>query len=205
VVRVLNVKDNLVTMQMHDRIEQWDLGTGRSKLVREIHNQQVTKQVTVYTDQSAVIWKDHEYGYNYFQVKGQSIYDAQVVGSNYYIQKVQHSPSETRLTRATKATSGMAYQQMQELFNNLSRGSGTIVISAAAGNAYAYESEKWNNGVFTYCLINGLKNRKADKNKDGEVTIDELSAYVATAVYDLTDGNQRPNERQENQFNNFRL
>lgn len=108
-------------------------------------------------------------------------------------------------TRATKATSGMAYQQMQELFNNLSRGSGTVVISAAAGNAYAYESEKWNNGVFTYCLINGLKNRKADKNKDGEVTIDELSAYLSTAVYDLTDGNQRPNERQENQFNNFRL
>ena len=55
-----------------------------------------------------------------------------------------------------------------------------------------------------YVLFNQrFKNRKADKNKDGEVTIDELSAYVSTAVYDLTDGNQRPNARQENQFNNF--
>ncbi len=108
-------------------------------------------------------------------------------------------------TRINGITSNLAYQTMQDLFNNLNRGSGTVVISASAGNSYAFESDEWENGVFTYCLINGLKNRMADTDKNGEITINELSRYVSLEVDKLTRGGQKPNERQENLYNNFRL
>jgi WD40 repeat protein len=100
---------------------------------------------------------------------------------------------------------GNTFEQMQEMFNSFSRNSGTIVISAAAGSGFAYEDEKWNNGVFTYCLINGMRNKQADRNKDGDVTIGELSAYVSRQVELLTNGMQKPNERQENTKNSFRI
>lgn len=108
-------------------------------------------------------------------------------------------------SKSNKVTSNIAYEQMNELFNNLSRGSGTAVISASAGNSYAYESDIWENGVFTYCLINGIKNRAADSDKDGEITITELSNFVSIEVERLTEGNQKPNDRQENLYNNFRI
>jgi uncharacterized caspase-like protein len=86
---------------------------------------------------------------------------------------------------------------MQELFAGLDKGTGTVVISAAAGKGYALESSKWNNGVFTYSILNGLKNRAADKNKDRQVTISELKDYSITQVEQLTGGNQKPTARRE--------
>ncbi|MCU0461212.1 MAG: hypothetical protein MUF36_04245 [Bacteroidales bacterium] len=67
-----------------------------------------------------------------------------------------------------------SFDLMQELFTGLDNGTGTTVISAAAGKGYALESPLWNNGVFTFSIINGLKNRAADKNRDGAITISEL-------------------------------
>ncbi|MCB9262277.1 MAG: caspase family protein [Flavobacteriales bacterium] len=124
---------------------------------------------------------------------------------NDYEAKVIGYSAKGAKTKALKVTSNQAYEQMQELFNNLSRGSGTIVISAAAGNSYAYESEEWGNGVFTYCLVSGIRDRKADADKDGEISITELSNYISEEVEKLTNGAQKPNERQENLFNNFRI
>jgi uncharacterized caspase-like protein len=86
---------------------------------------------------------------------------------------------------------------MQELFSGLDKGTGTTVISAAAGKGYALESPQWNNGVFTYSIINGLKNHAADKNKDGTITISELKDYSIKEVQDLTDGQQKPTARRE--------
>ena len=40
-----------------------------------------------------------------------------------------------------------SFELMQELFTNVSKGSGAVVISAAAGNSYALESDEWRNGV----------------------------------------------------------
>jgi uncharacterized caspase-like protein len=86
---------------------------------------------------------------------------------------------------------------MQELFAELDNGTGTTVISAAAGKGYALESPLWNNGVFTYSILNGLKNRAADKNRDGTITISELKDYSIKEVQDLTNGQQKPTARKE--------
>lgn len=90
-----------------------------------------------------------------------------------------------------------SFELMQELFSGLDRGTGTIVISAAAGKGYALESPLWNNGVFTYTIINGLKNKAADKNRDGKVSISELKDYSITQVELLTGGKQKPTARRE--------
>jgi uncharacterized caspase-like protein len=90
-----------------------------------------------------------------------------------------------------------SFELMQELFSGLDKGTGTTVISAAAGKGYALESPLWNNGVFTFSIINGLKNRAADKNRDGTITISELKDYSIKEVQLLTDGQQKPTARRE--------
>ena len=90
-----------------------------------------------------------------------------------------------------------SFELMQELFANLTRGSGAVVISAAAGTGYALESAKWNNGVFTFCIINGLIDMAADANKDKQVTVTELKDYISTEVEKLTKGAQKPTSRRE--------
>jgi hypothetical protein len=90
------------------------------------------------------------------------------------------------------------YELMQNLFADLSNSSGTTVISAAGGLEYAFESAKWNNGVFTYCIRNGLEQLEADANGDKTISLQELSNYVSENVTRLTNGRQKPNARQEN-------
>jgi hypothetical protein len=98
-----------------------------------------------------------------------------------------------------------SFELMQELFVNLNRGSGAQVISAAAGNSYALESDKWQNGVFTYSILSGLENYAADLNGDKIITVSELRKYVGDKVVELTNGAQKPTSRQENVVNDFRV
>jgi WD40 repeat protein len=98
-----------------------------------------------------------------------------------------------------------SFELMQEVFSNLSKGSGGVVISAAAGNSYALESDQWKNGVFTFSLLNGIKSKAADLNRDGEVTVTELKDYVSMEVEKLTQGAQKPTSRRENLEFDFRV
>lgn len=98
-----------------------------------------------------------------------------------------------------------SFELMQELFTNLKRGSGAVVISAAAGDSYAMESDEWQNGVFTYSILQGLKSGNADANQNGEITVSELRDYVGKTVYDLTNGLQKPTMRQENVEFDYRV
>jgi uncharacterized caspase-like protein len=91
----------------------------------------------------------------------------------------------------------------QDWFADLRRGTGAAVISSSSGNEYSLEGELWKNGVFTYALLNGLKNRGADSNKDQAVTVSELQAYVIEQVRTLTQGGQNPTVRRENLENDF--
>ena len=98
-----------------------------------------------------------------------------------------------------------SFELMKELFSDLRRGSGAVVISSASGVEYAFESSEWKNGVFTYALLEGLKSKSADKNKDGSIVVSELREYVTDKVKQLTDGKQTPTARQENLEFDFRV
>lgn len=91
-----------------------------------------------------------------------------------------------------------SFELMQDIFANLSKGNGSIVISAAGGQEYALESDQWSNGVFTYCVLQAILNNKADANNNKETTISELKKYVSAEVVKLTAGRQKPTSRREN-------
>ncbi|MBL7128352.1 MAG: caspase family protein [Ignavibacteria bacterium] len=104
-------------------------------------------------------------------------------------QRLLHNQSRLGLSNS--------FELMRELFSNLSRGSGTVVISAAGGKEYAFESSTLSNGIFTYSVIDGLINRNADINDNGEITVSELRDYVIDKVQELTNYKQKPTVRQE--------
>lgn len=85
-----------------------------------------------------------------------------------------------------------------ELFNDLRKGTGATVISSAGGVEFAMESDEWKNGLFTYCMLNGLKNRTADLDGDGTIMLLELQEYVVDKVRALSHGRQVPNSRIQN-------
>ena len=85
----------------------------------------------------------------------------------------------------------------KQLFADLRSSSGFFILSAARGLEYAYESDQWKNGVFTHALLEGLKSKGADLNKDGMITFSELRDYVIQKVTQLTGGGQTPTVRRE--------
>lgn len=93
---------------------------------------------------------------------------------------------------------------MAELFTDLRKGTGATVISSAGGAEFAMESKEWKNGLFTYCLLNGLKNKKADLNKNGEVVLSELQIYLRNEVIRISKGQQQPTSRMENPAMDYR-
>ena len=91
------------------------------------------------------------------------------------------------------------------LFNDLRRGTGSTVISSAGGAEFAMESDEWKNGLFTYCMLHGLKNGSADLDGDGEIMLMELQEYVVDRVSSLSHGKQIPNTRIKNLELDFRV
>ena len=107
-----------------------------------------------------------------------------------------------------KVSLNNTFDLMQNLFADLSTSNGTVVISAAGGLEYAFESPEWNNGVFTYCVRKGIEEKEADTdggNSDGVVTVQELQQYVSRKVSELTKGRQKPTSRKENLDNDWRI
>ncbi|MCH8902545.1 MAG: caspase family protein [Bacteroidetes bacterium] len=98
-----------------------------------------------------------------------------------------------------------SFELMKELFADLRRGSGASVISSSSGREYSIESAKWQNGAFTYAIIEGLENNRADMDGENGITINELSRYVSLRVVELTNGKQNPTMRQENLEFDFRV
>lgn len=94
---------------------------------------------------------------------------------------------------------------MTELFTDLRKGTGATVISSAGGAEYAMESDQWKNGLFTYCLLHGLKDKAADANGDGQIMLSELQNYLRKEVTTLSNGAQQPTSRIENLSMDFRI
>lgn len=98
-----------------------------------------------------------------------------------------------------------SFELMKHLFADLRRGSGTSVVSSAGGAEYAMEGRQWKNGIFTYCMVSGLKDKKADIDKDGKVMLSELQKYLQVEVPRLTTGKQTPTSRAENLYNDVEI
>lgn len=104
-----------------------------------------------------------------------------------------------------KTDAASSYELSRMLFADLKSNSGSTIISSAGGGEFAFEGDEWKNGVFTYCMLDGLKNKKADLNKDGNIMISELHTYVTESVFLKTSGKQKPTSRTENIYNDYKL
>lgn len=93
---------------------------------------------------------------------------------------------------------GQSFGLMQQLFTDLRAGSGAIVLGSAGGAELALESSAYKNGVFTFALLEALKEGRADTDRSGGVSVTELTRYVSGRVEMLTSGAQRPATRGEN-------
>ena len=101
---------------------------------------------------------------------------------------VSYSGSKGSIATSSKTNTESSFELMRQLFNDVSEKSGIKVISAAAGNSFALESEQWKNGVFTYSLLSVLENNKT-------ISISKLSKEVADSVIKLTNSKQKPTNR----------
>lgn len=86
----------------------------------------------------------------------------------------------------------------KNLFVNLSNESGAVIIASSSGSyEYPYVDDKYSNGVFTYSIIDGLNNLKADINNDGIIMVSELKEYVIKTVKEMTNDYMKPVVRKE--------
>lgn len=104
---------------------------------------------------------------------------------------------------ASKFNRVYLYQKDRYIYNDLLRRSGAIVFSSSRGSEFSYESEKIKNGFFTEEIIKALTSNKADKNRDGIVSTDELRDYVSKEVSKHTDDMQHPTVDRDNIFQKF--
>lgn len=94
---------------------------------------------------------------------------------------------------------------MKQVFLDLRRGTGATVISSSGGTELAFESAKYENGLFTFCLIDALQSNKADLNKDKIITVSELQLYLTEEVKKLSKGLQIPTSRINNKEMDYRV
>ncbi len=90
----------------------------------------------------------------------------------------EKDPNVTFRTTGVKISSSSSAVKtsilVKELFADILQNSGTTVISSSSGLEFSMESEQWKNGLFTYCLINGLQSKSADLDRDRFISVYEL-------------------------------
>lgn len=83
-------------------------------------------------------------------------------------------------------------------FNDVRRGTGATILAASNGLEAAVESDRWQNGLFTWTLREGLQTMAADRNGDGQVTVSEMIRHSEDEVARLSGGSQSPSVRSLN-------
>jgi hypothetical protein len=107
--------------------------------------------------------------------------------------------------REKPSSDGNAFELSKSLFADLRENAGATIISSAGGAEVAIEGDQWRNGIFTFCLINGIRQKKADLNGDKKIMLSEIQKYVGKEVIKLTKGIQRPTSRVENLSTDIRI
>jgi WD40 repeat protein len=97
-----------------------------------------------------------------------------------------------------ETTSRVPAARLEDLFVDLRRSTGAVIIGATGGGGFALESSKWKNGAFTFAVREAIELGAADANSDRRLTVAELERYVRRRVGELTAGRQRPATRSQN-------
>jgi hypothetical protein len=87
--------------------------------------------------------------------------------------------------------SGIRATLSDGFLDRVAGGKGRVIITASGANEVSAEYDNIKQGVFTYYLVEGLKG-KADTDKDGTITVDEVYRYVSEAVPRATNQEQHP-------------
>jgi formylglycine-generating enzyme required for sulfatase activity/uncharacterized caspase-like protein len=61
-------------------------------------------------------------------------------------------------------------------------GEGRAILTAADSSQYAFEQDGFDLSLYTHFLVEGLKTGAADRDEDGDVSVDELHVYVEGKV-----------------------
>lgn len=91
----------------------------------------------------------------------------------------------------TKRGGRLAEDQNSFLNELIAAENGVIVFTASSGSQASQESSQWQNGAFTYALVEGLKGQ-ADFQRSGRVTLNMLDLFISERVKVLTQGAQTP-------------
>lgn len=105
------------------------------------------------------------------------------------------------------------FLEMQRIFADLRRGSGSTIISSARGDQSSFTDiiEKYGeNSAFGYMLLNALNGKKAqngmaaDANSDFQITVTELKYYLEKEIEEMKGhSNPQPTLRRENLEHDF--
>ena len=101
-----------------------------------------------------------------------------------------HSGGPSTLRRGNRGITVISTAFTEEL-QRIGAPEGRAVLSSSSIEEVSYEDPKLGHGVFTYYVLDGLKNFKADKNKDDRVTVYELGHFVQTEVKSWSKRNRK--------------
>lgn len=90
-----------------------------------------------------------------------------------------------------------------DLFSDVGLGTGATVLASASGVQLAQESAEYRNGLFTYAVLEALKDQSLDTNRSGSIELSEVRDGVVEMVRIKSQGLQTPNSRRENYDANF--
>ena len=70
--------------------------------------------------------------------------------------------------------------------------SNVTVLTSSTADKVSHEDEKWGHGAFTKALLDALSaSDDVDTNRDGVISMSELTAYIEKRLTNLTNGNQQ--------------
>jgi WD40 repeat protein len=97
------------------------------------------------------------------------------------------------------------YVRDRYVYERLDRRDGATVIASSLGDEVSLESPALGNGVFTAALLRVLATARADVDRDGWISLDELEGAVKGAVVQATGGLQHPKVERDNPLQDLRL
>ena len=97
--------------------------------------------------------------------------------------------------RDLKINEESGVKDTSEYLAQLTSSTGRQILTAGKADEQVVESDQWGHSVYTKCLIQGLKEREADLNKDGLITVSELQSYLQPRVSKESGYKQTPQIR----------